>query len=103
MEIVCEALNAIYDAYGDKSYDYDGPVFVNGNYLTKLKQSYPIVQRSTKSIDRRKKRELRDRADEALYNLRAFIQYKLKESRSKINIKQKNYFFFFFFFFIVNL
>jgi len=82
MEIVCEVLNAIYDAYGDKSYDYDGPVFVNGGYLAKLKQSYPVVQRNTKSIDRRKKRELRDRADETLYNLRAFIQYKLKESRN---------------------
>jgi len=82
MEIVCEVLNAIYDAYGDKSYDYDGPVFVNGGYLAKLKQSYSIVQRCTKSIDRRKRRELRDRADETLYNLRAFIQYKLKESRN---------------------
>ncbi|ORX42155.1 ARM repeat-containing protein [Piromyces finnis] len=81
MEIVCEALNGIYDAYGDKSYDYDGPVFVNGGYLSILKQSYPIVQRNTKSIDKRKKRELRDRADETLYNLRAFIQYKLNESR----------------------
>jgi len=82
MEIVCEALNAIYDAYGDKAYDYDGPVFVNGGYLGKLKQSYPVIQRGTKAIDRRKKRDLRDRADEALYNLNAFLKYKLKESRS---------------------
>jgi len=82
MEIVCEALNAIYDAYGDKSYDYDTPVFINGGYLAKLKQSYPVVHRNTKSIDRRRKRDLRDRADEALYNLRAFMDYKLKESRN---------------------
>jgi len=82
MEIVCEALNAIYDAYGDKSYDYDTPVFINGGYLAKLKQSYPVVHRKTKSIDRRRKRDLRDRADEALYNLRAFIDYKFKESHN---------------------
>lgn len=81
MEIVCEVLNAIYDAYGDKIYDYDEPVFVKGGYLNKLKQCYPVVQRKTKNVDRRKMRDLREHADEALYNLRAFIQYKLSEYR----------------------
>ncbi|CAG8463507.1 11835_t:CDS:2 [Racocetra fulgida] len=71
-ECVIEVLNAIYDIYADKDFDYDEPVFVQGGYL-------PLLESMTKSIDKRTSRDLRLRADEAYENLIAFIKYKKDE------------------------
>lgn len=76
-----EMLNAIFDVYGDYVYDYDLPVFVNGGYLSALKQVVPQFRNAAKHTDKRKNRDLRLRADEALGNLNAFIRYKQTERK----------------------
>ncbi|KAI9298503.1 ARM repeat-containing protein [Neoconidiobolus thromboides FSU 785] len=78
-EIYLEALNAMFDIYGDMSYDYDLPNFVKGGYLDCLQQVVGSVGKLTKAIDRRTKRELREHANETLANLKAFNKYKLDE------------------------
>ena len=101
VEIIAEALNAIFDIYADAAFDYDLPVFVEGGFLEKLKGLYPglrvkvgilgVCLRSkailigfdtqVKALDKRRNREVRESADEALLNLRAFIHYKEKERK----------------------
>ncbi|CCG84441.1 protein of unknown function [Taphrina deformans PYCC 5710] len=78
-EVVVEALNAIFDIYADREYDYDKQVFVRGNFLTHLIKVVPKVDAMRKAIDKRRYRELKDQADEAFDNLVAFIDYKGKE------------------------
>ncbi|CAO3598218.1 unnamed protein product [Absidia cylindrospora] len=80
-EVRIEALNFLYDVYSDCAFDYDAPVFVQGDYLNQLKQQLPMTRSMVKSIDRRKQFDLRSRADEALTNLVAFIKYKATERR----------------------
>ncbi|KAK9701950.1 hypothetical protein K7432_011483 [Basidiobolus ranarum] len=79
VEVVVEVLNAIYDIYADISYDYDRPVFVEGNFLNALKKSTGELRKIVKVVDRRKQKLLRQRADEAYLNLNAFIKYKESE------------------------
>ncbi|ORY01225.1 ARM repeat-containing protein [Basidiobolus meristosporus CBS 931.73] len=79
VEVLVEVLNAIYDIYGDIAYDYDRPVFVEGNFLNVLKQSTGEFRKMVKVVDRRKQKLLRQRADEAYLNLNAFIKYKESE------------------------
>ncbi|ORX43716.1 ARM repeat-containing protein [Hesseltinella vesiculosa] len=78
-----EALNLLYDVYSDEAFDYDLPVFVQGQFLGHLKQLVPPIRKMVKSIDRRKFFDLRSRADEALMNLVAFIKYKASERGGK--------------------
>ncbi|RKP27498.1 armadillo-type protein [Syncephalis pseudoplumigaleata] len=78
-ETVVEALNALYDVYDDAAHDYDAPVFVKHNYLEALRGSVPAVRQMVKQVDRRQHPMLRERAEEALVNLRAFIEYKSGE------------------------
>lgn len=82
VDIVIEALNAIYDVYGDIAYEYDGPVFRAKGFLNRLQALRGRIRAATKSIDRRKMPDLRMRADEALENLVAFIRYKEREARA---------------------
>ncbi|RUS29772.1 hypothetical protein BC938DRAFT_480258, partial [Jimgerdemannia flammicorona] len=90
-----EALNAFYDIYADAEFDYDAPVFVACGFFPALKGVVPAVKNMvgiglgvfecgiilTKAIDKRKQRDLRLRADEALENLTAFIKYKESERK----------------------
>ncbi|CAG8514893.1 5524_t:CDS:2, partial [Scutellospora calospora] len=78
-ECIIEVLNSIYDIYADKDFDYDEPVFVQNGYLSLLENIVDAVRKMTKSIDKRKFRDLRFRADEAYENLIAFIKYKKDE------------------------
>ncbi|KAF0441919.1 ARM repeat-containing protein [Gigaspora margarita] len=78
-ECVIEVLNAIYDIYADKDFDYDEPVFVQGGYLPLLENIVDAIRKMAKSIDKRTSRDLRLRADEAYENLVAFINYKRDE------------------------
>ncbi|KAG0341537.1 hypothetical protein BG004_005993 [Podila humilis] len=80
-EACVEALNAIYDIYADKDFDYDLPVFVQGNYNQELKGMVKMVKFMVRNIDRRKNKDLRNRADEAAMNLVEFVKYKEKERR----------------------
>jgi hypothetical protein len=79
VELLSELLNGIYDIYGDKNFDYDNPVFVKGGYLNVLVSLGPKIQLKIKSVDKRKARPVRERGDETLVNLRAFISYKKQE------------------------
>lgn len=74
-----ESLSAIFDLYADKSFVYDTPVFQRGNFLAHLERVVPKVRHMRKAIDRRTQRGLWNRADEALDNLVAFIEYKRTE------------------------
>ncbi|KAH6574956.1 hypothetical protein BASA62_002216 [Batrachochytrium salamandrivorans] len=80
-EVLCEILNGIYDIYGDAAYDYDQPVFVQGEFLGQLQKLYPILRAQFKKVDKRRQRDVRDRADEMILNLHAFIQYKGSEKK----------------------
>ncbi|KAJ2720170.1 hypothetical protein GGI07_004773 [Coemansia sp. Benny D115] len=81
-EPVIEALDLLYDVYSDQEFDYDLPVFVQGGFLAKLRQLITPLQKLTKTIDRRKHRSIRDRADLALQNLRGFVEYKASERKN---------------------
>lgn len=76
-----EALNAIYDIYADAEFDYDMPVFVQGNFNQELKGMVKMVRFMVRNVDRRKNKDLRDRGDEALMNLTEFIKYKDHERK----------------------
>ncbi|TPX76787.1 hypothetical protein CcCBS67573_g01952 [Chytriomyces confervae] len=82
LEVTSEALNAIYDVYSDAAFEYDGPVFVKGGFNKKLKEAYPRIKSRVKALDKRRFREIRERADEAVLNLGAFIKYKEDEARA---------------------
>jgi hypothetical protein len=80
--ILSEVLNAMFDVYGDKDYDYDTMVFKQNNFIALLKQITPSVKNIARAVDRRRQPDLRDSLDEALLNLRAFVTYKENEYRT---------------------
>ncbi|KAJ1903645.1 hypothetical protein LPJ81_002943 [Coemansia sp. IMI 209127] len=79
VEPIVEAFDIMFDIYSDMDFDYDEPVFVQGGFLGKLRKLYPPMRKLAKAVDRRKERELRDRSDLAVQNLRAFVEYKASE------------------------
>lgn len=44
-EPTVEALNALFDIYADKEYDYDEPVFIKNNFLAHLTAALPNVRK----------------------------------------------------------
>ncbi|KAJ2484084.1 hypothetical protein EV174_002712 [Coemansia sp. RSA 2320] len=81
-EPLIEALDLIYDIYSDMTFDYDEPVFAYGAFLEKLRKCYLPMRKLVKTIDRRVKRELRDRGDLVVQNMRGFIDYKGSERQA---------------------
>lgn len=73
-----EALNQLYDIYGDEEYPYDKEVFWQHGFLKHLEDSVPKAKAMLKTIDKRAHPELRARADEAILNLSRFLGYKKK-------------------------
>ncbi|KAK4087568.1 hypothetical protein Purlil1_8158 [Purpureocillium lilacinum] len=73
-----EALNQLFDVYGDETYPYDRDVFWRGNFLSHLEAAVPKARALIKSIDKKTHAELRTRADEASLNLTRFLAYKKK-------------------------
>lgn len=73
-----EALNQIFDIYGDENAACDKAVFWKDDFLKHLEELTPKVKTMVKGIDKRQFAELRDRADEAILNLRRFVSYKKK-------------------------
>lgn len=71
-----EALNQIFDIYGDEEFAYDREVFWKDNFLKHLEDLRPKARAMVKTVDKRTHAELRLRADEALLNLEQFIAYK---------------------------
>ncbi|KAJ3343117.1 hypothetical protein HDU93_009667 [Gonapodya sp. JEL0774] len=84
LEVLAEGLDFVFDVYGDVSYRYDKPVFVNLGYLNRLRTVFGPLRKKVKSVDKRnaRLREARFRADGALINLNAFIKYKEKELKA---------------------
>jgi hypothetical protein len=75
-----EALNQLFDIYGDENFDCDKEVFWKDNFLQHLDELSPGIKSMVKSIDKRNLAELRLRADEAVLNLARFIKYKRKHA-----------------------
>ncbi|RYP56209.1 hypothetical protein DL771_011996 [Monosporascus sp. 5C6A] len=73
-----EALNQLFDIYGDESKACDREVFWRDNFLRHLEEVLPKFRAAVRTVDKRKSAELRQRADETLMNLTRFIQYKQK-------------------------
>jgi len=46
IDCIAESLNAIYDIYADKDFDYDEPVFVHEGYLHVLESIVDNVQKT---------------------------------------------------------
>ncbi|KAG1468335.1 hypothetical protein G6F56_003891 [Rhizopus delemar] len=82
VDVSVEALNFVFDVYNDCAFDYDMPVYVQGNFNSQLKKIVPSVKAMVKSVDKRKNFDLRHRCDEALMNLVAFIKYKASERKA---------------------
>lgn len=73
-----EALNQLFDIYGDEKSANDIEVFWKDNFLQHIESTVPKVKAMVKTVDKRKSAELRARAEEASLNLSRFIQYKQK-------------------------
>ncbi|KAI1423296.1 hypothetical protein F5Y12DRAFT_716482 [Xylaria sp. FL1777] len=73
-----EALNQLFDIYGDENSANDREVFWKDNFLQHIEATVPKVKAMVKTVDKRKSTELRARAEEASLNLSRFIQYKQK-------------------------
>ncbi|KAK4236207.1 hypothetical protein C8A03DRAFT_35907 [Achaetomium macrosporum] len=77
---IIEALNQLFDIYGDEEVPCDKEVFWKDGFLKHLEEFVPKMKALTKGIDKRTQSELRTRADEALLNLGRFVQYKKKHA-----------------------
>ncbi|KAH6659366.1 hypothetical protein BKA67DRAFT_544261 [Truncatella angustata] len=77
-----EALNQLFDIYGDENQACDKEVFWKDNFIKYLEEVVPKVKAMAKKVDKRNFTELRMRADEASLNLTRFIQYKQKNKPS---------------------
>jgi len=73
-----EALNQVFDIYGDEEFACDKEVFWKDGFLGHLESILPKAKAAAKTVDKRTSEELRTRADEAVLNLGRFIQYKRK-------------------------
>lgn len=79
IEIALESLNLIYDIFGDAEFEYDLPIFVQGNYIARLEELEPKVKTCYKQIDKNKHAEIKLKAEETWTNLNRFIDYKRSE------------------------
>ncbi|KAL2200576.1 hypothetical protein P885DRAFT_28231 [Corynascus similis CBS 632.67] len=77
---VVEALNQLFDLYGDEQAPCDVQVFWKDGFLKHLEEFVPKMRALAKGVDKRTQAELRTRADEALLNLGRFVQYKKKHA-----------------------
>jgi hypothetical protein len=73
-----EALNQLFDIYGDEEVPCDKEVFWKDNFLKHLEDILPKARNMVKAVDKRSHAELRTRADEAVLNLNRFLAYKRK-------------------------
>ncbi|KAK9324837.1 hypothetical protein V1517DRAFT_351128 [Lipomyces orientalis] len=80
-QMVIEALDSIYDIFGDKTYPFDHEIFIKGEFLNHLTNVQPQIKQMAKNIDRRKNLQLRTKADEVVVNLQRFIAYKINERK----------------------
>jgi hypothetical protein len=77
---VVEALNQLFDIFGDEKAACDKEVFWHDKLLAAFGAAVPKIKTMAKAIDKRLSPELRTRADEIVLNLGRFIQYKKKHA-----------------------
>ncbi|KAI8825993.1 armadillo-type protein [Fimicolochytrium jonesii] len=82
VSLASDILNGFYDIFPDALTDPTDCVYVANNMNAKLKELIPAFRTAVKTVDKRKFREVRERAEEALLNMRAFVDYKEKERRN---------------------
>lgn len=75
---VIQALNEVFDIYGDEEYTCDAEVFWKDGFLNHLEELQPKLKTLVKGINKRQFEELRIKGDEAMINLARFVQYKKK-------------------------
>ncbi|GAA6034413.1 hypothetical protein JCM8097_002713 [Rhodosporidiobolus ruineniae] len=75
-DVLLQAIDSLIDLYADEEREYDVPVFRGGGMLGELEKRVGGVRAAIKKIDRNKFPDLRHRADGALENLVAFVQYR---------------------------
>ncbi|GAA5915546.1 Syo1p [Sporobolomyces salmoneus] len=75
-DALLQVVDSFIDLYADEEREYDVPNFRNGGMLPALEGSIAGVRAAIKKIDRKKFPELRLRADGALENMVAFVQYR---------------------------
>lgn len=80
-----EALNQIFDIYGNEDFAYDAEVFWKDNFLNHLEAVLPKARTMVKSVEKKAFPELRTRADEAVMNLGRFLAYKKKNKPEDMN------------------
>lgn len=73
-----EALNQLFEVYGDEEFAYDAEVFWANNFAKHLEEAIPKARTMAKAVDKKRQPELRQRADEAVLNLTRFLAYKAK-------------------------
>lgn len=49
VDVSVEALNFVFDVYNDCAFDYDMPVYVQGNFNSQLKKIVPSVKAMVKT------------------------------------------------------
>ncbi|KAK3339243.1 hypothetical protein B0H65DRAFT_294470 [Neurospora tetraspora] len=77
---IIQALNEVFDIYGDEEYTCDAEVFWKDGFLNHLEELQAKLKAVAKGINKRTFEELRIKADEALVNLGRFVQYKKKHA-----------------------
>lgn len=75
-----EALNQLFDIYADENAACDAAVFWKNSFLKHLEDITPKLKTMAKGIDKRLFGELREKADEAITNLRRLVDYKKKHA-----------------------
>lgn len=78
-KVAIDILYAIFDVFGDSSYEYDQPIYVEGGLNSKLASMLSPLRKYFKRVDRTKEALLRARGDETVLNLARFIDYKKQE------------------------
>ncbi|CDO94317.1 unnamed protein product [Kluyveromyces dobzhanskii CBS 2104] len=81
-QVLVDLINVFFEIYSDKSFDYDGPVFVALNYLSVLQtQVLPNLKNAFKFVDKNKDPQLKERCQDCLSTLDSFIAYKQNERK----------------------
>ena len=81
-ELLIDMTYAMFEIYGDRDYDYDEKVFVQGEYLNILREKVqPNLKNVFKMVDKNKMPELKERCTQCYNTLDSFIHYKANERR----------------------
>ncbi|TPX57799.1 hypothetical protein PhCBS80983_g03577 [Powellomyces hirtus] len=82
--LATDILNAFYDVFPDAETDPTDCVFVDNNMAATLRDFGHTFRAMVRKVDKRKNREVRERGEEALQNLLAFVQYKEGERKAAL-------------------